>query len=260
MKIKKIIKHQCLGILQTAIGADSSCTSNPDIWKMMDYCRQNKVIPNITVADISNKTADNLVKRCGAVAVSRYNDKNICYDSVKRLTDRGLKQCNIHIMISKETYDNAVETIKDYLTDDRLNKLNAIVFLSLKQKGRGTKHTPLTNEEFKILVDMAFNLNVPIGFDSCSAPKFLESIKERKNYKELEMCAEPCESSCFSSYINSKGIFFPCSFMEGTGEWKEGIDVIGCENFERDVWQHIKVNAFRNKLLSYDRNCPEFNV
>jgi len=248
-----------IGITQVAFGADASCTSNPHIWDMMDYCRKNKVIPNITVADITDETADNLVKRCGAVAVSRYADKNICYDSVKRLTDRGLKQCNIHIMISKETYDDVIETVKDYTTDERLKGLNAIVLLSLKQKGRGTKHTPLTKEEFKSIVDMAFDLNVPIGFDSCSAPKFLDAVKDRENYKVLEMLAEPCESSCFSSYINVNGDFFPCSFMEGSGEWTEGIDVVRFNCFE-NVWFHPKVNEFRKKLLSCNRNCPEFNV
>lgn len=248
-----------IGITQIAIGADAQCESNPDIWNMMKYCRENQVVPNITVADISDDVADNLVKYCGAVAVSRYDDKNYCYDSVKKLTDRGLKQTNIHVMISKETHQNAVECINDYLTDDRLKGLNAIVFLSLKQKGRGEGFTPLTDEEFKSLVDLAFENDVPIGFDSCSAPKFMKSIIDHEDRERLEQCAEPCESSCFSSYINSEADFFPCSFSEGHDEWKEGIHVPSCDDFS-EIWNNEKVKAFRTKLLGCGRNCPLFNV
>ena len=62
---------------QVAFGADSKAKSNPDLWKMMDYCRTNGIIPNITVAEINDETADKLVEKCGAVAVSRvYISKN----------------------------------------------------------------------------------------------------------------------------------------------------------------------------------------
>jgi hypothetical protein len=260
---KTILRKMPRTLTQCAFGADAQAESNPDLWKMMDYCRNNdynQIIPNITVADISSETADKLIKYCGAVAVSRYADKDFCYDSVKKLTDRGLKQTNIHIMISNETYDQAVETIHDYKSDSRLAKLNAIVFLSLKQKGRGTGYTPLTTEQFKRLVDLAFNIKTPIGFDSCSANKFLKAVKDRDNYKELEMLAEPCESSCFSSYINVDGLFFPCSFTEDEWGWENGIDVVACDNFMKDIWYNKKVVEFREVLLKCKRNCPLFNV
>jgi hypothetical protein len=124
-------------LTQIAIGADSHATSNPDLWKMMEYSRSIGITPNITVADISDETADLLIKYCGATAVSRYTNKDLCYDSVKRLTDRGMKQCNIHMLVSLETEDMVWETLKDRLVDPRLEKLNAIVLLSLKKKRQG---------------------------------------------------------------------------------------------------------------------------
>lgn len=186
--------------------------------------------------------------------------KNICYNSVKKLTDRGLKQTNIHMMISQETYEQAVETIKDYKTDNRLANLNAIVFLSLKKKGRGEKFTTLTLEQFKSLVDLSFELKVPFGFDSCSCNKFLNSIKDRKDYNEIAISAEPCESSAFSSYISVDGSFSPCSFCGSDTEFGEGLSVIECKNFVNDIWNNPKTMKFREELLKKKRSCPIYDV
>ena len=134
---KTIMDKMPKTLTQVAFGADSQATSNPDLWKMAEYCRQKGVTPNITVADVSDEVADKLASVMGAVSVSRYADKNVCYDSVKRLTDREMKQINMHFMISDETYDACMETLNDMITDPRLTELNAIVLLSLKKKGRG---------------------------------------------------------------------------------------------------------------------------
>lgn len=251
-------------LTQIAIGADAQGTSNPDLFDMMRYARSRDVIPNITVADISDETADTLVELCGAVAVSRYKNKDQCYDSVKKLTDRGLKQTNIHLMLSEETLDRTWETFNDYLTDDRLKDLNAIVILSLKKKGRGLNHRPLAQEKFNELVKFALENNIPIGFDSCSQPKFMKAVEGHKDYKKFETLAEPCESTLFSSYINADGKFFSCSFCDGDDSFKEGIDVLSAEDFLRDVWMAPQTKTWRQNLL--DRracgnfSCPVFEV
>lgn len=266
---KKILDKMPNNLTQVAFGVDAQCESNPDIWKMMDYCRnneKNKIIPNITVADISDEVADKLVKYCGAVAVSRYAEKDICYNSVKKLTDRGLKQTNIHIMISQETIDQAYETINDYHNDERLKGLNAIVFLSLKKKGRGEKFNPLTQEQFKELVDFAMNSKTPIGFDSCSADKFIKSIKGHKNEKHLTMCTEPCESfGMFSSYVNVDGIYFPCSFCENSHpDFMKGFNVAECNDFIEDIWNSPLIKEWRDRMTDRRNggnfSCPIFEV
>jgi len=246
---KKIIDHFPPALGQVAFGADSHATSNPDLFKMMEYCREKRIIPNITVAQISDKTADALAKLCGAVAVSKYDDKDVCYDTIKRLTDRGMDQVNAHVMISEETFDNAMEILEDKLTDPRLEKLNAIVLLSLKQKGRGEGFHPLSQEKFKQIVDFSLKNNINIGFDSCSAFKFLRSVEDHPNYKNFLMSSEPCESGLFSSYISVDGEFFPCSFSEN-GEFGDGLDVANCDNFLKDIWNHPKTLDFRNKLIN----------
>jgi len=258
---KKLFHKLNLDVLtQIAFGSGSTGEENPDTWKIMQYCRDNGIVPNITIADISDETADKLVKYCGACAVSRYDDKNFCYDSVKKLTDRGLKQTNIHICLHKNSICQVMETMNDYLTDERLSKLNAIVLLSLKQKGRGKKLETVSQEEFDKIVEFALTNKIPIGFDSCTAKKFLRSVKENENLKMFEMLVEPCESTVFSQYISVVGEFFPCSFCEGESTWSEGLDVINCNDFEKDIWSNERTVKFRDNLLKNCRNCIMFNV
>lgn len=247
------------GVTQVAFGADATCLSNPDLFKMMDHCRDNDVVPNITVADITDETADELIKRVGAVAVSRYADENICYDSVKRLTDRGLVQTNIHVMISEETYNNAMSTLRHRTSDSRLSKLNAIVFLSLKQKGRGTGFTPLSQAKFNKLIKYAFDHKIAIGFDSCSAHKFETAIKGRLNEDQLKQMIEPCESSCFSSYIDVFGDFYPCSFATDF-DYIKPLSVIKANDFIDDIWNHSQTKEFREKLIDCGRDCPLYKI
>lgn len=265
-KFKTIFDKIPKTLTQIAFGADSTATSNPDLWKMMDYCRQNGVIPNITVAHISDEIADKLVAHCGAVAVSRYANKDICYESVKKLSDRGLEQVNIHQLVSEETYDQIIETLHDIKNDSRLKGLNAIVLLSLKHKGRGTGYTSLSQEKFKFIADYCLENKINFGMDSCSANKFLTSIKDRKDYKNIERFVEPCESGLFSWYINTEGIAFPCSFTEEIENWTIGIDMLNITDFFKDVWYNERVIGWRNTLIknvNCDNNCrlcPKYNV
>jgi len=79
-------------LTQIALGADSHGTTNKDTIPIMEFARESGVIPNITIADIDDTMADKLAKVAGGVAVSRYDNKDLCYDSVKRLTDAVLRK------------------------------------------------------------------------------------------------------------------------------------------------------------------------
>jgi len=258
---KKVLDKMPKTLTQIAFGADSETTANPDLWGMMEYSRECSIIPNITVANVDQTTAEKLAKYCGAVAVSRYDNKDICYDTIKKLTDLGMSQINIHVMVSEETYDMCMETLKDKLTDPRLEKLNAIVLLSLKKKGRGQAFNQLSFDKFKELVDFGMENNIGLGFDSCSAHKFLASIKGRADYKQLEMMSEPCESfGMFSSYINVEGKYFPCSFCEGEEDWKDGPEVFNVKSFLNDIWYDSKMVKWRKIMIDTERKCPIFKI
>ena len=259
--LQPVIGNLPLSICQLAFGADATLKSNPDIWKMMEFTRSKGIIPNITVASVDDETADNLAKYCGACAVSRYTNKNHCYDTVKRLTDRGMNQVNIHFVLHDKSFEMALETLNDIKNDERLSKLNAIVFLSLKTKGRGKNFKIMSNEKFNELIEIAFEMGINFGFDSCSYHKFEKSIKNKEKFADLIKYAEPCESSLFSTYIDAEGKFFPCSFTPQKDIWgDDGLDVLNCNNFLEDIWDCDKVSKFREILLNNERKCPLYNI
>jgi len=231
---------------------------NPDLFRMFEYSRSKNIVPNITINGfrLTKKHIAQLLKYCGAVAVSHYDD-DACFNTVKLLTDKGMQQINIHSLLSEETYNNVISLLKSRESDNRLSKLNAIVFLSLKQKGRGVNSSIITDEHFKNIVDICFEKNISFGFDSCSACKFLNLIKEHPNYKKIATSVEPCESGLFSGYVNADGIFSPCSFSEGS---IKGHDLTQPLDFLQDVWYNNSIQKWRKELLANKRSCPIYKI
>jgi MoaA/NifB/PqqE/SkfB family radical SAM enzyme len=241
---------------------------NPDIWKIFRHCRENKVVPNITIngARLTDHHVKMLAHFCGAVAVSRY-EPDLCYNTVKRLTDAGLQQVNIHMLLSAQTYKECFKVISDAKEDPRLEKLRAIVFLAVKPQGRGKQMSPVSPGAYRELVHCAFKEQAIIGFDSCSAPLFLNAIKDHPDYKKYLELAEPCESYLFSTYVNVRGRMFPCSFLEDV--WSDGIDLTSPVNF-KEVWFGKEVREWREKLLATAetpdclvkgcRQCPAYKI
>jgi len=240
--------------------------ANPDLWKIMEHCRINQVIPNITIN--GNRMAeiyyDNLKKYCGSVAVSLY-DYDICYDAVEELTNRGMEQVNIHALLSEETYDRCMQVMKDSISDIRLSKLNAIVFLWLKPKGDRNNYTQLkSKKKFVKLLRYALENMITFGFDSCSAPMVYDTLKEHKYFKAIKDMIEPCESTLFSYYINAEGIGYPCSFSEGLTNIS-GINMFQVNDFLKDVWFNKENVKFRNNLIKNKdcngcRKCQIYNL
>lgn len=256
-------------LTQIAFGADAAATANPHLFDIMRYCRENdynKVAPNLTIADVTDETADFLASVVGAVAVSLHFSHDVCYDTVRKMLDRGVKQTNMHVVLSKSELKNIDRLLNDYHTDPRLNGLNAIVFLSLKQKGRGTKQQQVTNDEFKQIIDRCYSENIPFGMDSCSAARFIEVIQDHPDKDEIIKFVEPCESTAFSSYVDHTGKFWPCSFMED-----EHLDWVGSApslldpnvNFMRDVWYSDRAEKFRKnakECVQCGRGCQLYDI
>lgn len=252
----KITENRTL--TQIAFGTDASLTSNPDIWKIFDYCIENDVKPNVTVADIDSNTARSLVERCGAVSVSWYPliNKSRCYDSIAHLTriskelNKNL-QVNMHVLLADELVPYYDELINDIKTDERLQDLNAVVFLSLKQVGRGIHFNKISSVDYESLMDKCFSSNIKFGMDSCTCHKFMLYLRKINKIQEYMTYLESCERLLFSCYINVHGELFPCSFMEGSENWEHGISVLEAKNFERDVWYHPRVVADRKISEGY---------
>ena len=267
---------------QIAFGVDAECRTNPDVWRIMDYCNENGVTPNVTVADIDHETAENIVRRCGACAVSCYErNRNCCYDSIKLLTDEAKRQgrdsfkVNMHLLVSHETEKFVFEVLNDRLNDERLKDMGAIVLLSLKQKGRGKAFRKMDDEVYKKVIFFLQDNHISYGSDSCGANRLMASLKEyykdkengEEQYKRVLGCVEPCESLLASVYVNVDGEVFPCSFIEGEQGWEHGIDLKDdrYKNFTTQVWNHPRVLEWRqNALRCINCNgcnqCPHYEI
>lgn len=244
-------------LTQIAFGIGDLTDLDGEMWKIFEYCRNNdyqEIIPNVTINGnyLTLEKAHKLKELCGAVAVSHYNDS--CFDAVKMLTDIGMRQINIHQLLSEETFQDCLDLVKSVKTDERLKRLNAIVFLMLKPKGKRNDFHLVSMEKYKQLIDTCLAEGINFGMDSCSACVFDKVTEGRfKDY------IEPCESfGLFSSYFNVDGTYFPCSFCEGEGEWKEGLTIK--DDFLKDVWYNEKVNKYRELSLKSCRNCIMYNL
>jgi len=181
----------------------------------------------------------------------------------------GLAQINIHSVVAVETLDKCHDLINDAATDPRLTEhLKAVMFLTLKPKGKRNPMNIVKDvNEYKKLLDHAMGLGVMIGMDSCSAPIFLTAMKEDPNFEQYVQMVESCESGLFSSYINSDGVYWHCSFTEDQPGWT-GINVLEAKDFLNDVWFHPETERFRTKLTTQDnkhicadcRLCPVYDL
>lgn len=244
--------------------------ANPDLYKIMAYCREYNIVPNLTIngARLTDEHVKNLVSLAGAVAVSHYED-DICFNAVERLTNAGLKVVNIHQLLAEETFDECMALLDKIKTDPRLEHLTAVVFLKLKPKGnRNTYHIITDPKKYRVLAQKALDLNVSFGSDSCSAPALLQAIGHKVAIESIE----PCESTLFSIYVDVNAKLYPCSFCAGEQSWEEGIDILSTQDFIKDVWFGERLNTWRNTLQSstagctncshksYCRKCPMFDI
>lgn len=256
-KIPKNVGQAALGI--------GDIDSNKDLWDMMKYSRSKGIIPNITINgyNLKDEYVENLVSLCGAVSVSKYTPKDYCYNAVKKLTDAGLKQCNIHQLISKQTLKSCYEVIDDFHSDERLSKLNAIVFMFLKPKGSRNRLDIVSFDEYSKLIKYAVDKNVPFGGCSCQCSAMFK-VLENLNMRDVAVsCCESCESLIFSHYINVDGVAYPCSFAEGE-EGIVGLDVLNCNDYMNDIWNSPSSVDWRNRLIDTTdsngcRKCLIFN-
>lgn len=247
-------------LTQIAFGI-GDVNSNPDLIHILKYCRYNGVVPNITINGerLSDDMVQLLATHCGAVAVSCY-DFETCFNAIDKLSIAGLKQKNIHMLLSENTYPTCVDLVNKAKTDPRLRDLGAIVFLWLKPKGdRNTYKQLSSREKHRELINLAMEKGVSIGFDSCSANRFLESIKDHPKYAQFEPMVEPCESGLMSIYIDVNGVAYPCSFCEGNDQFK-GVSVLEAKDFVQDVWLSDEMQGFLKRSLASCRECCVYDL
>lgn len=266
---KKIIDVLPASICQCVLGIGN--VDQPNLFEMMDYLIEKGIKPNITIngAKMTTEIFDKLAEKCGAIAISHYSDE-LTFNAVYELaTVRCMKQINIHSFLSEDSYDKCLGLVEKIQTEPRLKNLNAVVFLSMKKKGNALKnnYTTLSKEKFNYLSNLLLEKNIRFGWDSCSCQNFIRSIEGRPDAERIIQFCDPCEASIASSYISSDGIYYPCSFCEDVeyapGDWSNGINVLECKDFLKDVWFHKKTRLFSDNNIECRMNCiscPVFEI
>ncbi|MFC1454130.1 hypothetical protein ACFLQL_03020 [Verrucomicrobiota bacterium] len=263
---KKIIKLFPPMLTQIAIGTTGAKT-NPDLIKMCAWCREIGIIPNITVSgmDMDVDMCRELSKYLGAIAISVYpGHKDEAYEVVSLMNSFGMNQVNIHAFTAVETMGFINSIIRDIKSDPKLAKLNAIVFLGVKPKGRAIdSYTPINVEDCKELISRCMEQNISYGFDSCGACRFEKAIAtmhiDDKLRRQFKQAVEPCESALFSFYVDVNGMAWYCSFAEDHKEVTP-VNVLEAKDFYNDVWYSTPVKAFRMKVMGNNRACPIYKL
>ena len=248
-------------VFQIALGI-TDADKHPELLEIMRYCREVDIIPNLTTAGfgLPQDLLEKIAGLAGAVAVSVYpHSKELAYKTIRAFQAEGMDQVNIHLLYHADNLPFVYGVLQD--VKNKVVTPNAVVLLGLKPKGRGSNMKPLVSEKFTELIRWCMDNELPMGFDSCSASKFLRAVDDldvsdrQRDY--FHTVAEPCESSLFSLYIDVNANVFPCSFTEGV---EQPISMLEAEDFVADVWDHPSMQAWRKKLLANDRRCPVYKI
>lgn len=245
------VKHH---VNQVALGGRGDPNKHENFKEILEYCRENNVVPNYTTSGISLTEREiELSKMCGAVAVSDYK-KAYTYEAINDLSNAGIKT-NIHIIFSRQTCNRCLDILNgnDVWNEKISGKINAVIFLLFKPRGAG-KHMftliPTVNQLRKIS-NKIFKpeCKFKVGLDSCLVNKVLEHTTPGKLHM---MSIDTCEGARHSGYISPDMKFIPCSFADHV-LWATPLK----DTTITEIWQESKrFNAFRN-LLKINRNiCP----
>jgi len=244
-------------INQIAIGGFGSPDQHPQFKEILEYCRQNNIVPNYTTS--GNGLTDEQIKiskkYCGAVAVSDY-DQPFTYSAINRFLNAGIKT-NIHFIFSSERFERAIDILdgKDVWNNQfDVSKLNAVIFLLFKPKGKGKGRYDLvpTDNQIKSFIQKIRNPKVKfkLGMDSCLVNQLARIDKLTKTEK---LFLDTCEASRASMYITPDMLAVPCSFADYE---KNGVKITP-ENTIKNIWDNSdSFNNCRYSLLECPIECP----
>ena len=240
--------------------------TNPDFGKILEMCCHKHVTPNYTTngVDLDDAAIEHTLRYCGRVAVSCYDGaKDICYSTIKKFGDKAKEMkrnfpCNIHVVLSKDTYNHVMDVLND-AKDKKIENLGAIVILRMKNVGRAKNLDPhIPDEMYETIVKFCLDNDIKFGFDSCGCHR-VEDVLKKLGKANLLSSLEPCESSRFSAYWNVKSQFFNCSFCEQL-DGHVAIDQYKYDSFT-DFWHSDDVKSLRFPKNGWVcRSCPFMKI
>lgn len=253
IKIIDQIKHHTN---QVALGGRGDPNKHPQFEEFLMYAKHNNVIPNYTTSgrDLTPEEVELTKRYCGAVAVSNYY-QDFTYRALNMFMDADVKT-NVHFVFSKDTFDHAINLIQgNDVWEGRVNldKLNAVVFLLFKKRGRAEKLAELAPTYYQInLLCLAIKeygaiCKFKVGMDSCLVNHYCDLIASLTVEEKLSL--DTCEASRMSAYISPSLIMTPCSFYK----MNEGVSIQ--DKSIKDVWDNSEVFLKTRKVLMNKKNC-----
>ena len=240
---------------------DPKCETNPDIWKILYYCKRINITTSMIVDNINFKTARKISKYCKSVSVNLHENKNICYNTIERFTDNGI-QTNLNILVSKETHHLIIGSLYDFEYDPRLKNLNLFYFIGLKQQANWRFYNKIELVDFKKIIDHVTKKKIPFGFDNSLTPYFIDKVSnEIKCYHNL--FNNQCESFTFYVFIDVIGWIFPCKYYTPDPQNMIGFNIFHYDNFE-DLWGEKYLGKIRKRFITKNKKgvrvCPLFQI
>lgn len=250
---------------QVALGGRGDPNKHKEFEKIVQYARENGVVPNYTTSGIGLTDREvEISKMCGAVAVSDY-ERSFTYRAIKMFMDAGIKT-NIHQIFSRGTFTKSMKIIYGYnpwrLQRGRskvdLSRLNAVVFLLFKPQGAGKNIAGLvpTTYQLKSFSEIVLRgkATFKIGMDSCLVNHV---IKYASPSKGQLLSLDTCEGARMSAYITPDLKMMPCSFSRKSCGVK-----LSDKRPISEVWSNSRIfKSFRNKLKRKKDKCPiDFEV
>lgn len=260
---KRIIDEVKHHTNQVALGGRGDPNLHPKFKEIIEYCRENNVVPNYTTSGKSLTDEHiEISKLCGAVAVSSYG-KSFTFQAIQRFIEAGIKT-NIHFVLTKGSFFDAISLLYGYnpwpvyksrynykTTKVDLEKINAVVFLLFKPHGRGANKEFLCPSlyQMKIFSELitSAKCSFKVGMDSCLVNHVIKHVE----IPEHQMIAlDTCESSRMSTYITPDMKLVPCSFADHE---KMGVDLK--QRSIEDAWNNSKPFRKFRRILKQNPNC-----
>lgn len=241
---KRVIDQAAdMGTLQIALGGGNP-NQHPDFIEILDYTWAKGIVPNYTTngRGLTDAILAATRRNCGAVAVSAYPPYCDTAETIRLLTDNGVK-LNVHYIVDAESVDTAIDWLRD--PPEFFKAINALIFLNYKPSGRKVfeekmlRHSVRLDEFFELAT--AADAKLKVGFDACC----VSGVFARTNASTA--LVDACDAGRFSLYVAEDMKVYPCSFQSGLIEG----DLLSDDTSLLDIWHTSEnVRSFRRYFAS----------
>jgi radical SAM protein with 4Fe4S-binding SPASM domain len=234
-------------VCQVAIGGGSP-QHHPEFIELLRIAHDKGVVPSWTTngVDLTPEIIEASKKYCGAVAVSMHPQINP-FPAIMKMLKGGVPTA-IHVVLTHEAIDKWTEQLRMAREGKGILggmlPLYSCIFLMHKPIGRGSweQHPTFIQKMNFVAALRTYKGPIALGVDSCAAPSLISSSPIADLPVEN---LGPCDSGCFSVFVDEELLVSPCSFNKD--------DVFSLEDFSfQEIWKD-KLMPYRNKVLD---SCP----